>query len=174
MFSRRACPTSIIACLAGASQVSPRSSRRGRSDDHAGYLIAGSAFGRYVASPHTRGPILPGTRNFWDSYMSSPCVRTGITLATVCSQWYVHGLVLQSPKATLKRTNVYCHRINEGLQRLCRHARENKGNDKLGLSPKHVPPHYITRLFRHPLFSSTPTPPTSQTVPSAADTPPKV
>ena len=84
MFSRRACPTSIIACLAGASQAGPRSSRRGRSDGHAGYLVAGSALGSSVASPHTRGPILPGTRNFWDPCMSSACVLADFTLATVC------------------------------------------------------------------------------------------
>ncbi|KAI5823881.1 hypothetical protein K523DRAFT_402693 [Schizophyllum commune Tattone D] len=41
--------------------------------------------------------------------MSSACVLADITPATVCSQWYIHGLVLQSSKATLTRTNAYCH-----------------------------------------------------------------
>ena len=166
MFSRRACPTSIIACLAGASQAGPRSSRRGRLDGHAGYLIAGSAFGSYVASPHTRGPILPGTRNFWDSYMSSACVLADITLATVCSQKYIHGLVLQSSKATLTRTTAYCHSMRA-------RTREQRQRQIGVISEARVPP-YITRRVSHPLSFSTLTPPTSQTGSSAADTPPKV
>ena len=86
VFSRRARSTSIIASIAGASQAGPRSPHRGRLDGHAGYLIAGSAFGRYVASPHTRGPILPGTRNFWKPCMSWACIQVASTLAIACYQ----------------------------------------------------------------------------------------
>ena len=105
VFSRRARSTSIIAGIAGASQAGPRSSRRGRSDGHAGHLIAGSALGSSVASPHTRGPILPGTRNFWDSCMLSACVTVVSASATVCRQcpFYFIFPVIQDPNVTLAR-----------------------------------------------------------------------